>query len=361
MNDQPFFTEDQQVDLQAIEKSLMALWRSESEDPDQGVTRAACWNVVAHCENDKDKTRASEILNRASATVPQRTIIVRSNLSGNPEISAWIGANCSMQSGHKQVCSEEITIVAGGERIFHVPPLVDALLIPELPVAAWWIGELPHDREDYVTQLLAPANRLILDSACFDTVDDLVLFSKLCANSNTFPADLNWERLEEWRLATASVFDPPFMRPKLQAFRSVRIVSATSDEALFGETVESFYYAAWLVVQLGFKLDREGFVHGNEGRVDFRFERRRQTSDVGAVSAVEIQFSDGSSLRLERNRAQGTIKVDVEGIPDSAATVTRLMARDTLQLIVRQLSHAADDQIFRKLLPHATTLAKRVR
>ena len=353
--------QQQQVDFAAIEKSLAELWRTESDDPDHAVTRAALWNVVVHTDSHQDKSQAGELLGRAAALVPQRSIIICATPSGAPEINAWISANCHMQGGEKQMCSEEISIVAGGERIYHVPPLVAALLIPELPVAAWWVGDLPHDREDYVMALLDPANRLIVDSAHFDSVEDLKLFAKLCTGSNTAPADLNWERLEEWRIATASIFDPPFMRPKLKTIRSVRIVSATSEDQLFGETVEAFLYAAWLVVQLRFQLDSEGVAHGEEGRVDFRFEQRRQSRDVGAVSGVEIQFSDGSSVRMDRSRSQGTINVDVEGLPESAATVTRLMPRDTLQLVVRQLSHAADDSIFRKVLVPATLLARRAR
>lgn len=350
--------EDLRVDFEAIEKSLAEIWRTGSEDPDQVITRAALWNVVAHTDNDRDKSFADEVLAQVSAAVPQRTIVVRANPAADPEIAAWISANCHLLGGEKQVCSEEISIVAGGERIYYVPPLVVALLIPELPVATWWVGELPHDREDYVEALLDPANRFILDSVHFDAVEDLILFSRICSKSNTYPADLNWERLEEWRIATASVFDPFFMRQKLRSFRSVRIVSAISDEPLFGHTVESVLYAAWLAVQLGYQVDREGYAHGPEGRVDFRFERRRQSSDIGAVTFVEVQFNDGSSLRIERNREHGTLEVDVDGIPESAATVTRMMPRDPRQLLVRQLSHAADDAIFRRVLAPATLLAR---
>jgi glucose-6-phosphate dehydrogenase assembly protein OpcA len=350
--------QDLRVDFATIEKSLAELWRTESEDPDRAVTRAALWNVVAHTENDRDRDFAGETLAQASAAVPQRTIVVRANPAADPELAAWIGANCHLLGGEKQVCSEEITIVAGGERIYHVPPLVDALLIPELPVATWWVGGLPHDREDYVEALLDPSNRFIVDSAHFDTVEDLILFSRICTESNTEPADLNWERLEEWRIATASVFDPVFMRPKLYSIRSLRIVSAISDEALFGDSVEGILYAAWIGVQLGYQFDREGYAHGRDGRVDFRFEKRRQASEVGAVVFVEIQFSDGSSVRIDRNREHGMLKVDVAGIPESAATVTRTMPRDARQLIVRQLSHAADDPIFRKVLGPATLLAR---
>jgi glucose-6-phosphate dehydrogenase assembly protein OpcA len=352
--------EDQSVDILAIEKSLTELWRSANDSTEHAVTRAALWNVIAHTDNDQDKQFASRILAEVSAAIPQRSIVIRCSPGGDSEISAWISTNCHLAGGEKQVCSEEISIVAGGEKTHFVPPLVDALLVPELPVAAWWLGDLPHQREGYVLSLLDHVTRLILDSSKFSDVGDLMLFSKICSTTNTFPADLSWERLEEWRVATASVFDPPFMRPRLRSIQGLRIVCARSGEEAFGEQLESFLYAAWLAGQLNFRVDDEGGIHNDGGLVDFRFEHRRQNGDSGAVSFVEIQFRDGSRVRIERDGDNGIIKVDVEGISDTAATVTRMMPRDTRQLIIRQLSHPSDDKVFRRALPSATILARRV-
>src|SRR5204863_197882 len=78
-----------------------------------------------------------------------------------PEISSWISANCHLVGGGKQMCSEEIAIVAGGDRIHRVPPLVNALLLPDMPVAVWWMGDLPNEHEEYVETLLEPADRLL--------------------------------------------------------------------------------------------------------------------------------------------------------------------------------------------------------
>ena len=50
-----------------------------------------------------------------SASVPQRTIVIRADQRGPSELSAWISANCHLVGGEKQVCSEEISIVAGAE------------------------------------------------------------------------------------------------------------------------------------------------------------------------------------------------------------------------------------------------------
>src|SRR5512142_901620 len=146
------------VDYSSIEKSLAELWRSEKQGGEQAVTRAALWNVVAHTQNRKDHSSASEALSRASESVPQRAISIRAEKEGPAEIASWISANCHLIGGEKQVCSEEVSIVASGDRVRHIPPLVNALLIPDMPVAVWWIGDLPNEDHTYVDRLLDAAD-----------------------------------------------------------------------------------------------------------------------------------------------------------------------------------------------------------
>src|SRR5947207_2252619 len=189
---------DIRVDVTAIEKSLSDLWRGEKKEGDHAVTRAALWNVVAHTSSSDHHATASETLCVAAATVPQRTIVVRANPNAEPDLASWISANCHRIGGGQQVCSEEIAIVAGGEYIHRVPPVVNALLIPDMPVAVWWIGDLPNEHEEYVESLLDPADRLIFDSVHFDSPADLALVTRFAENTPTMPADLTWVGLEEW-------------------------------------------------------------------------------------------------------------------------------------------------------------------
>src|SRR5437660_6815047 len=272
--------DDVRVDVTAIEKSLSELWRGEKKEGDHAGTRAALWNVVAHTSTSDHHALASETLCRAAAMVPQRTIVVRANPSADPDLASWISANCHRIGGGQQVCSEEVSIVAGGEYIHRVPPVVNALLIPDMPVAVWWLGDLPNEHEAYVESLLEPADRLIIDSVYFDSPADLALVSRVAAQTTTEPADLNWVRLEEWRAATASVFDPPPMRGRLRGIKRIS-VTACAKSNYFGEGVESLLFAAWLTAQAG-----RG---GDEESIEYRFERR-DVGEIGSVAAVEIGF-----------------------------------------------------------------------
>src|SRR5687767_8750219 len=101
---------DKKVDVASIERQLAELWRAEKQEGERAVTRAALWNVVAHTWNATEHARATEVLARASAKVPQRTIVVRADPRGSADIASWISANCHLVGGGRQVCSEEVVI-----------------------------------------------------------------------------------------------------------------------------------------------------------------------------------------------------------------------------------------------------------
>jgi len=349
---------DVRVDVNDIEKSLSELWRGQ-KDGDDAVTRAALWNVVAHTSTSEFHATASETLGRASASVPQRTIVVRSNPAAEAELSSWISANCHLIGDGKQVCSEEINLVAGGDRIHRVPPVVNALLIPDMPVAFWWLGDLPNEHEDYVELLLESADKLIVDSVHFDSPADLALVARIAEQTSTSPADLNWGRLEEWRAATASIFDPPDMRSRLSTIRRVRVIAGSSNHEFFGEAIESLLYASWLSAQVGHNVESSGTVEGAAGTIDYAFERRYQSNDVGAISLVEISFEDGAVASIARDRERGVLVANVDGSV-TVQSVTRTLNQRLDELIVRQLKRSEGDKVLRRVLPIALKLAKRV-
>jgi len=340
--------EDVKVDSASIEQTLTDLWRVEKKEHDNAVTRAALWNVVAHSATPAHHTDASEVLGKVSIAVPQRTIVVRADRAAPTEMTSWISANCHLLGEGKQVCSEEISIVAGGDRVARVPPLVSALLIPDMPVAVWWIGDLPHENADYVHALLEPADRLIVDSSAFDSPADLELIAHMAQKTITAPADLNWIRLEEWRIATASIFDPPEMRTKLAHVRRIRIVTDTMQQNYFGERIEGLLFSSWILAQAGCVIDR----------VDIEIEERQSLRR--GLLRVEVTMEDSSIAFIERDLERGVLMTRYDGHVMVPEGVTRAQKRTTDQLIVRELKDPASDRLLLKVLPLSVELAKRV-
>lgn len=327
---------DVRVDVTSIEKQLAELWRAEKSDNGDAVTRAALWNVVAHTWNAPHHAHATEVLAKASASVPQRTIVVQSDPRGDAGISSWISANCHLIGGGRQVCSEEISIVAAGERVHHVAPLLKALLLPDMPVAVWWLGDLPSGHHDYAETLLDPADRLIVDSSHFNAADDLELVWRIAEKTTTAPADLNWARLEEWRGATATLFDPPRMREKMQSIRNIRIVAG--GDGTFGPRAAAVLYASWLIVQSGAQAELE----------------IRDEGDAPGIRGIELQFEDGSQAVIRREREGGAVVAHSETRLDCIA---RTLAHATEDLIVRLLKRPEADRVYLRALKLARTLS----
>jgi glucose-6-phosphate dehydrogenase assembly protein OpcA len=332
--------DDVRVNAHTIEKRLADIWREEQESEERAVTRAALWNVVAHTWTGEQQARASTVLGRASASVPQRTIVIRANPRGEGEMSSWISANCHLVGGgDQQVCSEEVSIVASGERVHHVPPLVKSLLLPDMPVAVWWLGELPREHEEYVETLLEPADRLIVDSAQFDSAEELELVSRIADQTTTAPADLNWARIEEWRAATAMLFDPPSMRPQLREIQKVRVLSGGGTS--FGDRSEAILYGAWIQTQL---------------RVNLALELAEVDAGPG-IASVEIHFREAGVATIRGDRGRGVVVANVDGTLDC---ITRTLARGEEELIVRLLKRPEADAVYVKSLRTLRRLAARL-
>jgi glucose-6-phosphate dehydrogenase assembly protein OpcA len=333
--------EDLKVDYNAIEKSFAALWRNEKEEGAGAVTRAALWNVVAHAWTNEQQAHATTTLSRAAESVPQRTIVVRANPDSPDEMTSWISANCHLMGKDRQVCSEEVVILADGQRVNHVAPLVNALLLPDMPVAVWWLGDLPGDREGYVFPLLEPADRLIVDSCEFNEAEDLALVSRIAEETTTAPADLNWVRLEEWRAATASLFDPPRMRERLHEVRSVRVVAGGGNT--FGAAAEGLLYVAWLSAQ------------GGSSEISFDLDT---SAPKRGIASIELRLIDGTSATLTRDHDRGVVIGG--GDAHVLDCITRLQGRGLHELIVRQLKRPEADRVYVKTLRVARELAKRL-
>jgi glucose-6-phosphate dehydrogenase assembly protein OpcA len=334
--------DDVRVNAFTIEKRLADIWREEQEkEEEKAVTRAALWNVVAHTWHSDHHAFAAQILGRASASVPQRTIVVRADLNVAPELSSWISANCHLIGGGRQVCSEEVAIVAGGDRVHHIPPLVASLLLPDMPVAVWWLGDLPSEHHGYVESLLDPADRLIVDSSYFNGAHDFELVSKIAEKTTTVPADLNWVRIEEWRTATAALFDPPSMRVRLEAVSRVRVTAG--EDASLGAAAEGVLYVAWLIAQLGYQM---------------QFELAR--GDQPGINAVELHFHDDSVAHVRVERERGVIVASSQEARSTVDCVTRRLAQDLEELIVRLLKRPEADRVYVRALRVARDIAARV-
>jgi glucose-6-phosphate dehydrogenase assembly protein OpcA len=212
------------VDVGSIERDLAALWRQSAESG-KSVARACQWNLVVHAPTDVDHDKAKKLADAIVVTVPTRTIIVRTlpNATG-AEVEAFVTANCQVApGGGKMLCTEEITIEARGRGVDHVPSLLRALQVPDIPTASLFVGQPPSDPAR-VRGLVVGADRVIVDSARVGTTTGRPPLASLAALvDGPLVCDLNWLRLASLRYVLAGVYDPPAPDDALFKLKRVKV------------------------------------------------------------------------------------------------------------------------------------------
>jgi glucose-6-phosphate dehydrogenase assembly protein OpcA len=159
------------------------------------------------------------------------------------------------------------------------------------------------------------------------------------------PADLNWVRLEEWRIATASMFDSPQMRQRLGQLRAIR-VQAVGADGPFGDRVRALLYIAWIECVLGREISASIGSMERSGR--------------GDIVSVALEFDSGGRVVIDRIEPHGVIVARAEAMEDAWPTVTRYSDPTSVELIVRQLSRRDEDVMYPRVLPIAAVLARRL-
>src|SRR5207248_26863 len=100
---------------------------------------------------------AKHLVDEISPALPARVLVLSAEARGIPPldnergpaatpaagIQAWIEANWHSAGGHRQIGSEEVTLAAAGDAVDDLAPVVRALLLPDVPVAALWKGTRP--------------------------------------------------------------------------------------------------------------------------------------------------------------------------------------------------------------------------
>jgi glucose-6-phosphate dehydrogenase assembly protein OpcA len=275
------------VALAAVDHGLRALWADAAGAANAGehATRLATLNLVALCETEAHAARAIPALEAAARTHGARTFLVTWGppvADEEASISAQIALHARLGDATSPV-AEAVRLHARGEARAWLPDAIGKLLAPDLPVAAWWVGDLP-DHDELFDRVAEGADLCVFDSGEMD-LRDLPRLSALTAraerSSRGFAvADFSWLRLASWQELMARFFDPPECTSVLGAID--RIVLRFQPRATAPEPISNAaaLFAGWLCARLGWSLER--------------FER----SELGGAVEARLRAGEGAGPRL---------------------------------------------------------------
>lgn len=331
------------VDVGAIERELTRLWKAAAAPLEGGgvaVTRACLLNLIVWSE--RADSGLSTLLARVVATHPSRVLLVQIDGSAPGEtLEAFISAFCHRPTpGARQVCCEQVTFRASTRSAVHVPPLVKALEASDLPVCIYAPGE-PSFGDPVLRRLAVGANRLIVDSASFDSPATLAALDSLAASlPGSSTGDLNWTRLRPIQDLIADFFDSPSFRRLIPDIGSLEIVGGP------GYAASGHLLAGWIRTVLGGREIRVSV--GLDGSAAPRTLRslRMEASSRPTPTAFVIEAEVPGSCLVARIEAPGE---------RPAPRRSRLPRLEEPQLLCGQLEAFVHDPLYEAALEQAVS------
>ncbi len=233
-----------------VESTLANLWSQIAEaEGETAVLRATTLNLVLYTKNPQG---APGLIGRLSAAHPSRAIVINidANAPGTLVASPTVFCHPTLGSDARtQVCCEAIEIVAGSDAVGGISAVVQALLLPDMPVYLYYQGNVMRDNP-VLEALIESIDGLIVDT---DTFDDIPAMFRNLVSLREIPhfhaviADLNWQRLLPWRKQLAQMFDSTATLPLIPAIHQVEIVHRDG-------RAQALLLLGWLVSRLGWRL-----------------------------------------------------------------------------------------------------------
>jgi glucose-6-phosphate dehydrogenase assembly protein OpcA len=246
------------VDTRAIEEGLTELWRMAGAGEVGGpIIRAASMTLIVPVDDEGQADALTELLDDLTWTHPCRAIVLmtdervdepRARLAGHPKRGT---------DGEAPRYWEEIRMVAPPGALHRVMSSVTTLLLPNVPVQAWWPREPALDGALY-NQLLDVADRVVVDSSRFahPTASLPGLAASMAAAHESIAfADLSWTRLTPWRTLTAEFFDAPSDQALLDSLQRVAVEYVPGAG---GESAQALLFVGWLATRLGWEPRSRG-------------------------------------------------------------------------------------------------------
>tara|TARA_R110002096_G_scaffold206192_9_gene392381 strand:- start:2544 stop:3659 length:1116 start_codon:yes stop_codon:yes gene_type:complete len=324
---------------------------------DEMMTRASLMNFAVFSESPECLIENHELIRDITRSHACRALLicVAPHETEN-RVRAWIEALCELNDrGGKMVCSEQVSFLLEGTSRDSLSSLVFSHLRSDLPLVAWWKGELS---EYFQKGLYSRIDRLIVDSNRW--TDPRKQFQILAeahqAKGNQFDEagksqflihDLAYTRGHQHRRAIAHVFDDPRWLKELDSISEVEVNYANPHRTA------ALYWAAWLVAQLQASLvskENDEFQYDSNGKaLRLRLsettdsESDRFFSSIRLVSAIgEILITPNEDPRFLSLVAKlgGSVTLD-ELFPATQGTdadlVSEILMRGGRNLLLRKV------------------------
>ena len=358
-----------------IEAGLSAMWRSatESSGGKSTVSRASALTLLVYVDCEEAAREVSNLIAEVARQNPCRAVMMVVDPKASPAcLMASVSAHCHLAAdGEKQVCSEQITLNAHGDKGHELVSVVLPLTISGLPIYLWWRAgnfEVPA----YFDQILRVTQHVIVDSARFTAAgaDLRSLAAWMGKQAGRLRlSDLNWARATPWREIMAQSFDSPERRPYLDRIREVHIEYEMESARLSAQRSQSLLLTGWLATRLGWQFDRTESRGENMPRALYfksptgpvKVERvlcKMEGGGSGVCFSFVIQ-ADGARFSYTRGKDGKVVQTlaEVAGAAPIGRTV-RIEAESEIEILNEELMLSGRDHVYEETLALVATMTK---
>jgi glucose-6-phosphate dehydrogenase assembly protein OpcA len=300
----------------------------------EAATRTAVMTIVMVVGPNDDQDACAASVRSLGARHPCRAVVLRPDPDSTPVIDAtatlW-RAEPAASEGHPSFF-EELHLDVGGQAASHLASIVGPFILPDLPVAMWFPGDLP----DPTDPLLRLASVLMVDTRLVGP--GLVAighsYRTLLELANHQPVvDLSWVRLQPWRELLAGLFEPEHNRHFLDDVRSAAVKGKPGPRHMLG---------GWLMAQLDLRA-RE-LVLTDSKHVDITLE----ASYGGEEGKFQVSRDEGArGLWAKASLSGGMAHGQAMPLPDDSLTSALSSA----------ISNLRADRVWERALAAAAALA----
>jgi glucose-6-phosphate dehydrogenase assembly protein OpcA len=297
-----------------------------SQGDSGGIIRTRVVNFVAYADSEGVRERVSSVLTHLAGTHPSRSLLLLAEpRKTEPSLGASMQAYCHTAGAKAhRLCFDQVSLNARGPAAERLPGIVTRLLIPDLPSLLWWPGDPLLDSPPFA-RVAAVCDVVIVDSSEFTQPSaGLHSLARLARSSRAglHIADLNWDRLTEWREIVAQFFDTTALRRHLRQIYTVEIGFA-ADPYRQGASAQALLFAGWLASRLGWKglapsTETALRYQSSGGTVEVRLNGQPAgQADAGALVSLRIESdTEGQRSRFSASISDenlGTTELDLGG------------------------------------------------
>jgi glucose-6-phosphate dehydrogenase assembly protein OpcA len=282
--------------------------------------KACLFNLIIYGHEERRVKYLEELVESILDKFPCRIIFIQANkTSPTSYFRVKVSNVLSGQASGAGVSCDQIIIEASQDQLMRVPFLINAHMVPDLPVYLLW-GQNPFEEREIFPHLQGYAKRVIFDSEC---ADDLGMFCKeMQTNLEALKMDvmdINWALVSNWRDVLGEIFDSPEKLQHLQDCKSIIIqYNACKTKTALHPEARALYLQGWLASAFNWKYKHvERFQNdvvisylGTKHPVIVGLSPQHiPTLPLGAVMSIEITTADHHHYFVARK--DGLQQVDV--------------------------------------------------